>query len=243
MRICCLVIIGSLLAAPAFAQTAPPRIIVFAGAAYQSGKASFTDITTFPYFVETARIEGDYDVRDGTAIDAGGAFRVWRGLAAGVSVTTLKRRTAADVSGVYPHPFFFSRNRQNAWPQDGLQLQETGVHVSAMYVVPAGSHFALTLFGGPTYFSFKQSVVTDVNVKETYPYDSIDATLTQGQIKGSTIGFHAGGDLTWYFTRNIGVGALVRFTRATEKTKIVDGEPFDLTLGGVQGGGGLRLRF
>ena len=236
-------IVGLLLAGSASAQTGEPRVTVFAGAAFQSGTLSFSDVTTFPYFAETARLEGSYDVRDGTAIDVGGGVRIWRGFGAGVSVTTLKRRTATDVSGAYPHPFFFNRDRRNAWPYDGLQLQETGIHVSAMYVAPVGSRFAIALFGGPTFFSFKQGVVNDVNVNEAYPYDSIDASLVKGRINGSTIGFHAGGDVTWYFTRNIGVGALARVTTGKKNTRIGEGEPFDLKLGGVQGGGGVRLRF
>jgi hypothetical protein len=40
------------------------------------------------------------------------------------------------------------------------------------------------------------------------------------------------------------VGALIRFTQAKEKdVSIGSGDPFELELGGFQGGGGVRIRF
>jgi hypothetical protein len=106
-----------------------------------------------------------------------------------------------------------------------------------------GRRLNLTAFGGPSFFSYKQAVVEEVNVIQSYPFDTVDAQLTTGSIDGSQWGFHVAVDVGWFFTRNVGVGGLLRFTQATKNTQIGDGEPFDLEIGGFQGGGGVRLRF
>jgi hypothetical protein len=238
-----LMVVGiCLLAVPALAQDS--RVTIAAGASAQSGSESFTDVSSFPYFVETARTEGSYRVDDGVAFDIGGIVSLWRGLGVGLAATRLTRDTEADVSGSFPHPFFFNANRTGAWPQASLDRTELGFHVSAAYQIVNAPRLVLSIFGGPSFFSFEQGVVDDIAVIETYPYDSIDARLTTGTIDGSALGYHAGADLGFFFTRNIGVGGVLRFTNATKNdVRIGNGEPFDLEIGGIQAGGGLRLRF
>lgn len=212
--------------------------------AAQPQAASFDDITSFPYFAETARLEGAYKVADGIAFDIAGAARVWRLLSVRVGVTRVMRNTASETSGSFPHPFFFGANRTGRWSSESLDRSEVGVHVSAAWEIVKDPRFSASLFGGPSLFNFKQAVVDRVEVIQSYPYDTIDARLVTGSLKGSAIGFHAGVDLGWFFSRYVGVGGLVRFTRATRKdTRIGEGEPFDLDLGGAQGGAGIRLRF
>jgi hypothetical protein len=57
-------------------------------------------------------------------------------------------------------------------------------------------------------------------------------------------GFHAGGDVSVFFSRVVGLDGFVRFNKGT----IVIDEPMsellqDVKVGGLQTGGGLRLRF
>jgi hypothetical protein len=232
-----------LFAVPVAAQPRP-RVEIAAGAALQPATASFAAVRDFPYFAETARVEGAYDVADGVAFDITGAVRVWRSLAVRIGGTRLTRNTESQTHGSFPHPFFFGMNRTGTWPSGSLDRTELGAHLSADWALVQTPRFGVSLFGGPTWFNFTQAVVDRVEVIQSYPYDTIDARLTTGTVKGSALGFHAGADVGWFFSRYLGVGGLIRFTNGSKKSvRIADGNPFDLELGGFQGGGGVRLRF
>jgi hypothetical protein len=154
---------------------------------------------------------------------------------AAVALTYAMRRTSSEIRGAYPHPFFFNTPREATTTVDDLGRRELGGHVSAMVHLPMRGQRHVVVFGGPSFFSAHQDLVATATVRESYPYDdvAIDGT-TRGSRHVTAIGFHIGGDLSWYFRRRLGVGALVRFSRATTS---------QLTLGGLQAGGGVRWRF
>ena len=52
-----------------------------------------------------------------------------------------------------------------------------------------------------------------------------------------------GVDVIWAFSRNVGVGGLLRFTRATTTITPGEGRTIELELGGLQAGGGIRILF
>jgi len=95
------------------------------------------------------------------------------------------------------------------------------------------------VFGGPTFFTVKQSVVTAIAYDEQYPYDT--ATFKSADVdveEEQKTGFNVGADAGYYFTKNIGVGGIIRFAPA--KVTFSLGE---VDAGGAMFGGGLRLRF
>ena len=64
------------------------------------------------------------------------------------------------------------------------------------------------------------------------------------QRSAAAVGFNAGVDLATYLTPTVGVGALVRFSRAIiDLTQPDGGGSLAVTAGGLHVGGGLRLRF
>jgi hypothetical protein len=57
-------------------------------------------------------------------------------------------------------------------------------------------------------------------------------------------GAHFGGDVSWFFTGVVGVGGFARYsTGSVEFTDPISDKPVTLKTGGLQAGGGLRLRF
>ena len=221
-----------------------PRFEITAGAVAQPASMSFLSVREFPYFTETARVEGDYHAGDGVAFDIGVAVPFWRALAARVAVTRVMRDTSAETRGSFPHPFFFNSNRTGTWESESLDRSELGVHLSIDWMARRSERFGLSVFAGPSWFQFKQAVVESVDVIQSYPYDTIDARLVTGDIDGSAVGFHVGADTSWFFSRHIGVGGVIRYASGRKQNvRIAEGVPFNLDLGGAQGGGGLRLRF
>jgi hypothetical protein len=90
----------------------------------------------------------------------------------------------------------------------------------------------------------KQDFVSDVAVTETYPFDTtIFASATTKQPFKSTVGFNAGVDIANPFSARVGIGALVRYSRADVKFNDSDIGQQKVRAGGAEVGGGVRIRF
>jgi len=229
-------------AMPAAAQPLP-RFTISVNGGYQPSTTSFDDRFTFDLNRETASVDTDYSVDAGPLFDAGVGFRIWKGLGAGIAISRFSVDSAGQAEATLPHPLFFQRNRQISGETTGITREETGIHIQAQYQLPPFGNVYVTLAGGPSVLDIQQSIVTDVNFTEEFPYDTaIYVGVDSQRVSGTATGFNAGADVRWMFTRNVGVGGLVRYTRATvdltrnNRTVTVDA-------GGMQVGGGVRLAF
>ena len=98
--------------------------------------------------------------------------------------------------------------------------------------------------GGPTWIQAEQGVVTEVRYTEAYPFDEVAFSNVERVIEKETaVGFNVGVDVIWAFSKNIGVGGLLRFARATASIAPAEGRSIELELGGLQAGGGIRILF
>ena len=186
---------------------------------------------------EQRTLAADYSVKSGMSLDLGGGFRVWRALAAGVSVTRFQDSRDVPVSGSVPHPFFFNRARAINGVTSGAR-EEMAVHVNAMWVMPIRPKMTLAVFGGPSFYSVKQTVVSDYDYNQSYPYDDVTLTRVITEDESSSVtGINVGADVGYYFTETIGVGGVIRFGRASVDTSIGS-----LDVGGPEFGVGLRIR-
>jgi hypothetical protein len=113
-----------------------------------------------------------------------------------------------------------------------------------MWLMPLTERFQAVVFGGPSRFVVKQLLVANVQYDESYPYDEIRyAGAEPIQQQGARIGYNAGADLSFFFSRHVGVGALVRLSRATVKLPSADGGEAEIVAGGTHVGAGVRFRF
>lgn len=221
----------------ASSASAVDRAVVSANWVWQSASDSFSEQTTFDIYLEQARYTSSYEVQSNSSFDIGGSVPLWNGLGVGVAVSRFSDARDITIEGSLPHPFFFQRNRAISGTVGG-EREELGVHVDAVYFVPLGRRMQLLVFGGPTFFSARQSVVTDIDYTEQFPYDV--ATFSNAAVavaKESKVGFNVGADFGYYFTDIVGVGGIVRFSRAKVPFSIGD-----LDVGGASGGVGVRIR-
>ena len=233
---------GLLAAIPAAAQPLP-RFTISVNGGYQPSSTSFDDRFTFDLNHETASVDTDYSVEDGPLFDAGVGFRIWNGLGAGIAISRFTVDSTGQAEATLPHPLVFQRNRQISGETTGITREETGIHIQAQYHLPPFGRVYVTLAGGPSVLDIQQSIVTDVNYTEEFPYDTATYVGVDSQrVSGTATGFNAGTDVRWMFTRNIGVGGLVRYTRASvDLTR--NGRTVKVDAGGTQVGGGIRLAF
>lgn len=234
-----------LMETPTLAQTGEPlRGFVSINGGYQASSTDFRDSITFTEFVEQGSLDSSYTVKSGPQLDIAGGARVWRALGIGVGITRFSKSGQASVAGKIPHPLFFNQARSVEGEAGGLKREELAFHIQAMAIVPAGDRLSLAVFAGPSFFSVKQGIVQKLQYSQQYPYDAVTFSGVDTDTPSeSTIGFNAGADVGYFFARHVGIGGVIRFSRASVDFTSIDGETLEVDAGGVQAGAGLRLRF
>ena len=232
---------------PAPARRAQPadRFFISVNGMFQSAVGDFGETVTFVENAENGTFSTDYDVKAGPAFDVSAGALVWRNLALGVGVSRFSKNTPITLTGSVPHPFFFNRSRSISGEIGGLEREELAVHIQARAMFTPKPKIQAMVFGGPSFFSVKQGIVNDFEITEAYPYDT--ATFSRGlttTADESKVGFNVGADVGYFFTRQVGVGGSVQWAGTTIEVPASGGTgTFDLKAGGLQVGGGLRLRF
>jgi len=240
------------LAVPCAAQSAAPstrsgqahRGYVTVNAGSQPTSRSFSDHFTFEQNVETATVDLRYPVKAAILFDGGGGIRLWRQFGVGLSVSRTAHDNAASIEAKSPHAFFFNQPRAVTGTAAALTRTETAAHLQILYMRPQTGHLRLTLGAGPSLINLEQKLVTALHITDEYPYDTASlGSADTGRKRKSAIGFNAGADVTWMFTRHIGAGVLVRFTQAHVKLTTSDSRTIGIDAGGAQAGAGLRFFF
>jgi len=233
-------------AAPTRTATPPwmARVFVSANGGWQVSSLDFTDTWKTTEFVEDASWKADYGLKGDLQYDGGVTVRVLKNTGIGASYSEYRNTNGALVTGQVPHPFFFERLRDLSGESVGLKHKQRAVHISASYLLPLSPALDLSVFGGPSMFSVSRSFVKSVTFTQSYPYDSVAFSGTNVETaKESKVGYHIGADLAWFFTRNIGVGGIARFTRARVELGSAGSDVAKMNVGGLQIGAGLRFRF
>ncbi|MCA1560524.1 MAG: hypothetical protein LC753_06640 [Acidobacteria bacterium] len=233
---------------PTVRRAQPPqtgRVFVTANGGYQIEGLTFSETRRDNLYGEELSWTTDYAVEQGVQYEASAGMYIGRNSAAAVTYTLYDDGgSTAPVTARVPHPFHFNQQRDIQGESAPLEHREQVIHLSALYVLPISSRLELGIAAGPSLFMVKRSFVDAVVYDEAYPFDS--ATFNRTTIRDvseNQVGFHAGADISWFFTKRVGVGALVRFSRATMKFPPAgEGDALTVDLGGVQTGFGLRVR-
>lgn len=194
--------------------------------------------------VEPAPVAVEIPLDQAPIFEVGGWVRLAGRLGAGVSFSRISRTAGAAVTAGIPHPFYIQQARAISGTQPGAAEEENALHIDVVAVAAATNRIELTFFGGPTVFNTKQDLVTDVSYADAYPYDT--ATFSGARLarqSASKVGYHLGADATWSLTEQVGVGGLVRFSRASADYSASSANQVTVDLGGLQAAAGIRFRF
>ena len=227
---------------PAAAQDG--RVYVDINGGIQATTTDFADNVVFTEFVEQGDFDATYAIDPGVIIDIDAGVRLPLSLGIGVGFSRFDTSNDAGVDARIPHPFFFDRARSIAGSATNLTRTETAVHVQLRWFTPLRGRGSLSFFGGSTFFCVTQDLVTTVGFAQTYPFDVASFTSASTATRsGSAVGYNVGADVGFFFSRNVGVGALVRLSGASVDLVSQDSGRVSIDLGGLHAGGGLRLRF
>ena len=180
----------------------------------------------------------------------GGGVGVARGFGVAVQFVNAQFEYDAGLAISIPHPFVFNRFGTDTDVTDTLERSERALDLSGVYQLPTPDAWRVRVFGGPSYFKFKQDMVQDVEFTQSINIVTFANTVNitdfrQEEVDESTWGFHVGADVAYFFSRHVGVGGTVRFNRGTVTldTEPLSEEESELKVGTTIVGGGLRLRF
>lgn len=236
-------------AQPAFLQfaleTLRGRLAVQVNAAARSG-AEWTQSLSSRVYGENARFEAVHEGRTGAAVDVGGSLRVWRRLSVGVAYTHLRKAGPAQITGVVPHPLRFGQDRAFAYRTAVLAHRERATHIQAAWRVPLRQVTGLdvSVHGGPSFFNLTRGAVHGVRIEETGPpFTTVRVTgAVEAEHTRNGWGGHVGVDVSYMLTPTLGVGGIVRFSGGSVALPSFAGTE-TVAAGGLQTGGGLRVRF
>jgi hypothetical protein len=142
------------------------------------------------------------------------------------------------------HPFFFNAHRTAAGEVTGLRRDEWAVHGQVRMVFSLGSRAEVSVLGGPSWFRIQQGVITTFRYRDSYPYDTAIFDVAESTTSRKVaVGFNAGGDAAFFFTRHVGVGFTAMFSRAEADLPVAEERTLRVRAGGVTTGTGLRVRF
>ena len=210
----------------------------------QATSTSFSDNIVYPEFHEVADFNAAYGVGTGVVYDASGGVRLPSGLGFGVGVSRFDKLDPVSIDARVPHPFFFNRPRSLNGSESDLARMETAVHLEIRWFERAGETVDLAVFGGPTFFDVKQDLATAIEYGHEYPYTEASfVSASTATRSASAIGFHAGADIGFFFSEVVGVGAIVRYSKATVELASENEGMVPVDAGGFHIGGGLRIRF
>jgi hypothetical protein len=242
---------------PAHAEDGPTpgwdgRVFVSVNGGYRWASGSFGYRDTQTVFQEEASAQATFVRRGAPALDFAAGLRLWRHLGIGATLSALHENQPTTLSITVPHPVFFNRAATgNA--ADSSSHNELTLHLQALFIAPVGRRLRLGLFGGPSRFWLRQQMVQDAELAPTLLPD-FSFTLSLPKLLGETArpsawGFHAGADLTFRVSKNVGIGGLVRYSHATIHLENAltarrtgdAGKTVPMNLGGLQVTGGLKF--
>ena len=225
-------------AVPAASAQPAPRAAGFVNvnAAIQEGPQRLSIAVPVEIFDSSGTLRIDDGLVGGGMFDVSGGLR-GRGFAFGLGYSRASTETSFDfTASTNPaSPGSFTRSVVGITPE--LEHSERTVYAFAALTRRVTRRFDFMLSGGPSFISVRQGLPTGLTL------DARGSTVLHVDtttIEDSTIGFHAALDFNYLFHKRIGIGALARYTWGS--ITLPDSTD-DMTLGGLQVGAGLRLRF
>ena len=243
-----------LVAAPLAAQENrawPERVFVTIDVPFQPLNNDFSESLSFADTLrktENVTFAAAYEPTRGVLFDVGAGTRLANSFGVGVTTSWFQRSSSASFDLMVPNPLVANKPLVLAGSVSGLNRNEVGIHIQALYALGLGKKGRVMLAGGPSVFNTKQDLVRSIEFDTLPGFTSLQfnqALITE--VKQTVVGFNVSADITWALSSHLGVGTVTRFSRA--KLTLDPGaesgvsRAIEMHAGGLQIGGGIRLLF
>ena len=213
-----------------------------------AAEREFTSTRVITVSQETGAGSVAYGVPRGGSFDVGAGYMFTARIGVGVSLSGTAHEDTAGLGVSVPHPLFFNASAIDGSVTDRALTRAEGTwHLQIMAVGVDTPRVRVRVFGGPSYLRAEQETITSIGYDQTYQIfgrgNVVEIESFRSETSEATAwGVHVGGDVSVFFNRVVGVGGMVRISRGTAEIADYGGD-HDITLGGVQFGGGLRFKF
>lgn len=228
--------------APRPAQ-AGDRVRIFLNGTFAATGLDFAESRKFTQFAEQGTIDAKYKEKTAPGFEGGLQFRLTSHLGVAASFSTTKRDGSASFSAALPHPLYLNEHRPASGDVGDLSYKENAGQLDLVLTGSRGS-WDFVVFGGATLFNVTADLVKRIDFSQSYPYDSVTVTgVPKTSASDSPVGFNAGGGLGYRLSPHFGLGAQVKFSRATAKLVPSEGNMLEIDAGGLQVAAGARIFF
>jgi hypothetical protein len=199
------------------------------------GTRTITTTTSKIVYDETATLVSTQPITRGPVIDFGGGYRVWNDVFAGIVVSWFGNSETASTSTSVPDPFFFNRPKSVAGTTTALKRREVAISPQAIWAMPLTDKLDVAFAGGIAIIRVSQDLVGSFSVAS----GTQNVTTTTSTEKGTAVGPYVAADFIYNLNPRYGIGGYARFAGG----KVTLPSVVDANVGGMQVGGGIRLRF
>lgn len=207
----------------------------------QTQSRTLTKDFSFPLYGQTATVNTIAAVDGGTIFDMSIGYRFKRGYGfiehVGAALGFISFGTTGSASGAasIPSPIFFNRPAAVTIDAQPAKRTERGVYLVVVGFMPITDRLELAVSGGPSATHVRQELITTVTV----PPGTQTVIAPMQAESGTAKGVIVAADLTYLFTKNIGIGGFMRYIGGSADLASVSG----VKTGGAQLGIGVRLRY
>ena len=222
------------------------RFFISIDGGFQGGSQQVQNQAVSPdVFGEDQITATDHDIDRTAAVGrANVVATLWGNLGVGLGYTVSFEAGDGAVTVMVPHPIFTNRPRTASSDLTNLRHRADMFHFQAVYIVPLDDRAQLQIFGGPSVMTVEQAVVTGATAgPEVPPFTTVTLDSVQRQkLTNTGLGFNVGMDFAYMFGDTYGAGVFVQYAGGSLNFESRGG-PSEVTVGGIQFGGGLRFRF
>jgi hypothetical protein len=220
----------------------PRRLTISVNQSYHVNREPTTSSFPFSAYRENSEANTTYLMSEGfKTLDISAGVRLWGALGIGIAYSRLDTTSTGDLNAPVPHPTLFNAYRPMTGFVDGLRREERAIHLE-IRAVGGNRRFEAAAFAGPSRFDLRQTVVNNFFFQDLVSRVTFVRAETVEARTDSAIGFHVGGDAAVMIVPYVGFGGFVRYSHAASEFDAARSR-VSITAGGVQGGGGLRIRF
>jgi hypothetical protein len=227
----------ALCAASVHAQTPTPsteKFFLNVNLGGQLATRTINQVTSKPVYDETASLSSTQAIGRGVVFDFDGGYRVRQDFFAGLLVSTFSTSSSATTSASIPDPIFFNRPKTVTGSTSGLKRTEVAVAPHVTWSRTLTDNFDVNLSGGLAFIHVSQGVAGDFQVTPPQTVTILQTTQTK---TGTGPFFQV--DVIYNLKARWGLGYYLRYAGAKVDLPSVQ----NANIGGLQSGGGVRLRF
>jgi hypothetical protein len=211
------------------------KIFASVGFGGQAQTHTFDSTTTSTIYGQNAALATSTGVDGGPFFDVSGGFRFMPKFGVGIGFTSFSETGSRLGTATVPSPVFFNQSATVNLPSTDAERIERSFYVQFVYFYPVTDKIEVDVFGGPSFFHVEQDVVTGFTV----PNGTQDVVPSVQRQTATSVGAIVGIDGTYFVTKQIGVGAFMRYNGGSVDLTSAE----NLKAGGFQIGGAVRFRY